>query len=111
MYKFYIIFFISQIIFFLQPVNIENYEQEKISWGNTYTIKERSEMTISPDEEVSFYDLKYGDIVVCDTNYEKESRYVENNKAFCWFIFDPERQPLSGWIDVENLIEYKGGVK
>jgi hypothetical protein len=81
---------------------------EKNSWGDKYVIVKDSGITMTPEDKFSFYTLKYNDILICDTKYENENQYLENNKVFCWFIFDEKREPLSGWVDIDDIIKYGG---
>lgn len=107
MYRFYIIIKKYYPIFFLflfillMVRNLNPYQGN--SWGNYYFVEKKSPVYYAYENEVSIYTLEIGDVIMCDSKYEDESIYSKNNRLFCWYSFDKNKEPISGWIDIEYI--------
>lgn len=105
------IIFILSIIFvsiFSQKIIHNNYFlYRNISWGNIYSINVETGIYYESYSKFSYYEIPKSKYVMCDTKYKNERLYMENNKFFCWYVFEEKEKPISGWIKVESLNNLK----
>lgn len=89
------------IILLLAFLNFKNLSPESIyegnNWGEIIYIDKEVEMYLYSDSDLSIYRLKEDKYIYCSLNGEV------NNRIFCWYIFDADEIPISGWVDSKNL--------
>lgn len=97
MRRIYLVFLLCFFIFLLTSLK-ETDKYKGNTWGNKYVLEENSSFYIDKKMTNSIYTLKKGMVVYC---YDKNNTDLS---FFCWYVFENEEEPLSGWIEKDSLM-------
>jgi len=100
MRRFYLIVLFLFIFSFLTNENIGKDVYYGNTWGNRYLTKSNVEIYLDETSEMTIYSINSNKVLYCYDRIEKE-------KIFCWYIFNREENPLSGWVIKEKIMRIK----
>jgi len=93
--------YLIMIMFFLFSFAINGDNGKDVyygnTWGNRYLTKSEVELYLDETSEVTIYSINSQKLLYC---YDK----TKSDRIFCWYIFEKEENPLSGWVVKEKVI-------
>ncbi len=66
------------------------------TWGKEMVVLSEDYVYLDKSGEMNVYRINKDSLVYCSKN-------ESFTRLFCWFIFDVDQEPISGWIKKESL--------